>query len=262
MLAGYKPGHLLLAFVCLAGAAAHLARAANITTGDFEIGFEPSYFSGKFGTSHPIHIYYLPVDLQYKDGPASIRITLPYISVAGRGLVSGGTIIATGGPSARRGGLGDIWITGRYRFYTLNGIIPNIIPYLKLKVPTASRSMGLGTGHPDEEIGGSFQWRIGRRVFPFAQFGYRIVGKSMTLRLRNVPIYKLGGTLALAPSRYLTLVTVGHPSIQNGFGPIEELLLVYDTPLTRRTGLQLYLDKGLTKSSSAFGAGLGLTVRF
>jgi hypothetical protein len=260
MPAGYKPFRLLLAAASLAGAMTCSARGAPPQ--GFEISSEPSYFTGKFGTAQPIHIYYVPVDLQYRDGPASIQVTIPYISVTGEGILSGGTVIGTAHSPSRRGGLGDIWITGKYRFHTLNGPIPNIVPYIKVKVPTASRSMGLGTGHPDEEFGAFFQWRIGNRFFPFAKFGYRFVGKSKTLALGNAAIYEFGSTFVLAPEQYLTVLATGHPAIQRHFGPIEDLLIAYNRLLTRKLGLQLYADKGLTKSSPAFGLGAGLIMHF
>ena len=260
MPAGYKPLRLLLAAASLVGV---MMRSAGATPPDaFEISIQPSYFTGKFGTLHPIHIYYVPVDLQYRNGPASIRVTIPYISVTGQGILSGGTVIGTTGTKRRRNGLGDIWITGKYRLHTLNGPIPEIIPYLKMKVPTASRRLGLGTGEPDEEIGGFFQWRIGNRLFPFAKFGYRFVGRSNTLKLGNAAIYEFGSTLILAPERYLTLLATGHPAIQRHFGPIEDLLVAYNCLLTRRLGLQIYADKGLTRSSPAFGLGGGLMMHF
>jgi hypothetical protein len=259
MRAGHKPLYMLLAAVLLAGA---LSSTAGAAPDGFEISTQPSYFSGKFGTPHPIHIYYVPVDLVYADGPATIRVTIPYISVTGQGILSGGTVIGTTGSRQRRNGLGDIWITGKYRFHTLNGPIPDIVPYLKVKLPTASRKMGLGTGQPDEEFGGFFQWRIGSRIFPFAKFGYRIVGRSKTLKLGNAAIYEFGSTFVMAPKQYLTLLTTGHPAIQRNFGPIEDLLIAYNCLLTRGLGLQLYVDKGLTKSSPAFGLGGGLMMHF
>ena len=239
-----------------------LFQAQAASPNGFEVGTGPSYFSGKFGTSHPIHIYYLPVDVQYRDGAASIRVSVPYISVSGQGILSGGTVIGTGGAAGHRSGLGDIWVTGKYRFQTLDGIIPNIVPYFKLKAPTASRKMGLGTGQPDAEMGSFFQWKVSRWLFPFAQFGYRFVGRTRHIKLRSVPTYSFGSTFVVAPKRYLTFIASGHPAIQPGLKPLEDMLVAYNTSLTAKIGLQFYADKGLTKSSPAFGFGLGTTMHF
>src|SRR5487761_2256346 len=49
-------------------------RAQAGSAGDFTVGIEPSYFAGRYGTSHMIHIYDLPLSVAYQSGPLRLRI--------------------------------------------------------------------------------------------------------------------------------------------------------------------------------------------
>lgn len=253
-------GVLALAVVSSLG----MAQAAQAAGSDrFSIGVQPSYFEGKYGTGSKVKITYVPVFLKYKTGDASFKATIPYISVKSSGaLVSGGTVIGGSTSSGRRSGLGDIWLEGKYKLRTADGIVPNFIPYTKVKLPTASKHKSLGTGRLDAEFGSAVEWAIDKTLFPFAKVGYRIVGKPSSLNLRNVVTYQGGVTYGVEDANYLTLMYSGHQAIQRGFTATSDLIAAWDWKVDNSIGVQLYGDKGLSDGSPDFGVGLGVNVAF
>lgn len=231
--------------------------------GAFSVGMQPSYFEGDYGTGKNVKITYVPFYLKYKQGDASFKVTIPYISVkSGGALVSGGTVIGTSTTTGTRSGLGDIWLEGKYKLHTADGLVPNLVPYVKIKLPTASKSDGLGTGKTDYELGSGFEWTIGKSVFPFVKAGYRFVGKPSGKNLRNIVTYQAGSTFALAPRNYLTLMYSGREATQSGFSSASDVLIAWDFQVGKGTSLQLYGDKGLSNGSPDFGLGAGISVKF
>ena len=249
---------LTLAAAMFTGAAALAADGGTVS-----IGAQPSYFEGDYGTGNTVKMTYVPVFLKYAIDDATFKITVPYIAVRSSGvLVSGGTVIGTSSGHGSHSGLGDIWLEGKYKLHTADGVIPNLVPYAKVKLPTASKSEGLGTGKADYELGSAFEWAVDKTVFPFAKAGYRFVGKPSNRNLRNVLTYEAGSTFAVAPQNYLTLMYSGHQAIQRGFSPASDVLAAWDFNVAEGVGLQFYGDKGLSHGSPDYGLGLGATVKF
>lgn len=236
------------------------AWAASI--GEITVGLEPSFFAGTYGTSHMVRIYDLPMTVSYRSGPVRLHVEIPYIAISGSGIVIGGTAVSTGHPAGLRTGLGDIWLQAEYRLSEPRGLLPSVEPYAKLKIPTASFSNGLGTGRPDEEVGGRFGWIVRQRVFPFIRVGYRVVGKEPSLHLQDIFTFAPGITFVPVPRNYLTLLLIGHTAIQAGGPPMVSLVLAYNRRINRRWGFQTYLAHGLTAGSAAIGVGIGALAHF
>ena len=237
-------------------------RAQAGSAGDFTVGVEPSYFAGRYGTSHMIHIYDLPLSVAYQSGPLRLRIELPYIAISGSGLVIGGTAVSSGHAADLRSGPGDVWLQGEYRLNRVDGILPSVEPYLKIKVPVASYSDGLGTGRPDEEFGSRFSWEIGRHIFPFIRLGYRLIGQVPSLHLQNIFTFGPGVTVVPAEHQYVTALLIGHTAIQQNRHPAISLVVAYNFRISTRWELQAYLAHGLTAGSADIGGGLGVLTHF
>ena len=175
---------LSMAFCAVPAAARDIRITAGIT---------PSYFSGSYGTNFRTDIFYLPLDLRADSGDLTLKATIPYIRVHSEGaVIAGGAVVGTaGGQPTTRSGLGDIWLEARYRI-RLDNSGTSVSPYAKLKLGTASRANGLGTGANDVEFGGRFRTRLGTRFYPFALLGYRIQGKVAGIVLDNVLTYQAG----------------------------------------------------------------------
>lgn len=246
---------------CLAALSVPTA-ADGATTNQYAINIEPSYFGGQFGTSNTISVYEVPITVEYHGKRLRLRAEVPFVVVSGSGLISGGSVIQTNGHSIWRTGLGDIWVGADYRVLDGAGVQPSVKPYIKVKIPTASRSKGLGTGQPDIEFGSHFQWNLYGKLIPYARIGYRVVGKAPGLRLQNVLTYEAGVTWILPHHAYMTALFLDGGAIQSGTGSTEELIAAYTIQINAALEFQTYLTRGLTSNSPAFGGGMGITRRF
>ncbi|GLR68471.1 hypothetical protein GCM10010909_31520 [Acidocella aquatica] len=228
----------------------------------FSINVEPSYFGGTFGTSNTVSVYEVPVTFEYHGARLRMRLEIPYIALTGAGLLSGGSVIQTSGHPVWRTGLGDIWVGGDYRVLDTAGYRPSVRPYVKVKIPTASRAQGLGTGRPDIEFGSHFEWNLDGRILPYARAGYRVVGQAPGLKLRNAFTFEAGASVVVPHHGYVTALFLDSGTLQRGAGPAEQLIGAYTVRLTAALEFQTYLTRGLTPNSPAFGAGMGLTEKF
>ncbi len=234
-------------------------RPATVT-----LGVTPAYYVGDYGTTATTKIYYLPVWAKYKNGNLSLKVTVPYIAVESAGaLVSGGSVIAGGAGKTvtRNSGLGDIWTEAKYRFRGA-GAAPDVSPYLKIKLGTASRTNRLGTGKNDFEPGVALDWVVGRTLFPFLQFGYRMVGSPTGYNLRDVATYEGGLTYQVVEKNFVTAMFSGHQATQAGFANTADLLVAWNYYVSPGSGFQVYVDKGLSNGSPNYGVGVGAQTRF
>lgn len=230
--------------------------------GRFSIGLEPSYFSGRYGARHLIHIYVVPLSFIYRSNRLRLRVQIPYVAITGGSILGSGSVIAGSGRSNFRSGVGDVLVEGEYRLGRADGFLPSVKPYAKVKIPVTSIRWGLSTGQPDAEFGGRFAWRIQDRLFPYIQLGYRVVGGVRGLNLRNVTTHEAGLTFAVARHQFLTAVLIGHTALLRGGKPVESLVAAYDLRINDRWSVEAFAEHGLTPSSASVGGGVGLTAHF
>lgn len=251
------------AFTALLPGAAHAA--SRITLGSM-----PAFFSGTYGTGKTIDIFYIPTYIEYRNDRLRLKLTVPYESVTGLpqgASLTGATVSSRGGQTATRSasGLGDTWLEGRYTVLKGHDLLPSLTPYAKIKFATASHAAGLGSGRNDYEIGLGLDDRAGDYAFPFAHVGYRFVGKPAGLALRNIATYDVGVSYVLphARSNIVTAMFSGSQSEEKGYAGPADAIVAWNYNVTAAgTGIQLYVDKGLTNGSADYGVGLGGQIVF
>jgi len=249
--------HRYAAHVLCAVALAALPCKALAASGYATLAAEPTLISGKFGGSQTLSVYELPLTWAYHAPAWRLSVELPYLVLSGPGgVVTGSAAHGT------RGGLGDTWLGGSLRLTTPDGLRPAIMPYARLKIPTASVAQGFGTGQPDVEYGSRFEWRLGAHVYPFAQAGYRINGRAAGLNIRDAAVFALGAAVAVGPYGYASLTFEERGALQTGSGPAEIAMADYTVPLSHRFGVQAFALRGFTPANAGYGAGLGITARF
>ena len=256
---------VLLAVVGMLGSGG-LAWAATGTSaaGTTTVGVEPAYYEGTYGTSATTRIYYLPFYVEYQQNNLELKATVPLLAVHSSGTVlSGGAVVGNRGTTTSRtqSGLGDIWLEARYRIRG-TGSAPDVLPYAKIKLGTASRSSGLGTGSNDYEGGVGFEWSVGTSMFPFADIGYRFVGSAPGIVLQDIATYDAGISARVDSRDFLTGMFSGHGSEQPGFPGAADAIVAWNYNPQPDRGYQVYLDKGLSNGSPAWGIGFGVQRRF
>ncbi|MGC9128886.1 MAG: hypothetical protein ACP5GA_09175 [Acidithiobacillus sp.] len=243
--------------------------AAAEAAPQFTIGDLPSFYQGSFGTGSTLNIFYNATYLQYQQDRLRLKLTVPELSVSGLpngAVLSGGSVISRKSAATQThsaSGIGDIWLAAHYTALPAQGLMPAIVPFAKVKFGTASASQGLGTGKNDYELGLGLDETIGTRIFPFAHIAYRFVGNPPGDNLRNIWTYDLGSSFALDHRNILTGMFSGAQSEQPGYSGPADLIVAWNYNITSAgTGLQLFVDKGLSNGSPDYGVGLGGQVVF
>ncbi|MDA8130009.1 MAG: transporter [Elusimicrobia bacterium] len=127
---------------------------------DWKFSSSVNYDTGKYGTSDRTSSLYIPFTLKRYFGDASLSVTVPYLRQTSVGAVTlvGGRPSRTGMRMTRtsltakettESGLGDILLKGGYPLASerRNSFYLGLAGTLKL--PTADRDKGLGTGETD-----------------------------------------------------------------------------------------------------------------
>jgi hypothetical protein len=255
---------LRIAAFCLSMLTGLLIHAPEAAARDgITASITPSYYSGNYGTNSTTDILYIPLDVRAQTGDLTLKATIPYIRVHSQGaVIAGGAVVGnTGGQPTTRSGLGDIWLEARYRI-KLDNNGNSVSPYAKLKLGTASRAKGLGTGANDVEFGGRFRTRIGARTFPFAQLGYRIHGQAAGIVLNDILTYQAGFSYLVNADNIATLLYAGHESSQPGLAAASEIIGAWNVRAARNTDLQVFALLGLSSGSPDYGGGLSYLYHF
>ncbi len=231
-------------------------------------GASLSFFQGTFGTNSNIDIRYDSTYVQYGDANWRVKLMVPYVSESGLpngATLSGGAVVGGTGSSQTHSasGLGDVWLSSHYRIYQGSGLMPSISPYAKIKFGTASAADGLGTGRNDYEVGLGLQQTIGTTLFPFANIGYREVGNPTGQHLRNIATYQLGVSYVATQRNIFSALFSGSQAITAGAAAPADLILAWNYNVTQAgSGLQFFVDKGLSNGSANYGVGIGGQIVF
>src|ERR1043166_3033734 len=128
----------------------------------FGVGFD--YSTGHYGQAAATDIWYLPFTGTAELDHWTAKVTVPWVSITGPGVVfgAGDTSVTTNTPRSVRHtqGLGDV--IGSLA-YTID--LPEQVyldPSVKVKFPTGDRSESLGTGEYDYSLGADIYKQFGK----------------------------------------------------------------------------------------------------
>ena len=141
-----------------------------------------SYFSsGDYGGDADTDILYFPVSYSARRGKWAAQLTVPHLQVEGVGNVLvniGGVNRAVAGTQRESNkGVGDSTLAITYQMDPLSDTSPFIDFRLDVKIPTADRDKGLGTGEMDYSAQVDVSQNYGNSVL-FGTFGYTFRGKT------------------------------------------------------------------------------------
>jgi hypothetical protein len=224
---------------------------------------------GRYGTEASVEVVSAPVALRHRRGRVSVAASVPWQRIEGPGnLVGGGgplglpILVDPARPGTRsiRQGLGDARITAAYTIprERLGGVAVAAIGQVKL--PTASRSRGLGTGKADYTAAVELAGRIGP-VAPFAAAGYTIVGEPAGLDLRNAASARAGASLDQSPRAQATLSFDYAGSISPLLPDERQLSTGFETAVSKRLSLRLHGSAGLSDGAPDAAAGIGIGLK-
>ena len=227
------------------------------------IGVDKS--TGNYGLKESTDITYVPLTLKLEGKSASVKLTVPYITISGPSNVVGGIdsspIVTSKGSTTRRtvSGTGDVvasvsqaMVQNRWYGIDLTG---------KVKLPTADEKQGLGTGKTDYavQVDG---YRTSAPYTVFSSLGYRIMGQPDGVKFNNVPYASLGSLYHVNKNTSIGFALDYRQSVVDGKDPQKELSILGSYSLTQQTKLQAYYVMGQGNSSPNTAAGVLLNVRF
>lgn len=244
------------------------ARAEELKK-DWRFSTSLNYESGTYGTGTRSSSLYVPLTLKRAFGPAFASVTVPFVSQTTEGGVTnvGGRFVKTGrsrgtGRTTTESGLGDVIGRAGYAVMVEDPQPFDLTVVAKVKIPTAQRSKGLGTGEFD--AGGGLEGA--KTVAPgwtvLADVYFTAIGDPPGLDLNNQFAADAGVAYLFQPGLTGTVLIEGSNSIfPGGSAPVDARgMLDYkvDESISVNTGVLL----GLSKGASDYGFSVGGSVRF
>lgn len=252
----------LLALPVLASA---LCGQAAGEEGQFKYSAGFDYSSGKYDDDAKTTILYLPYRGGYQQGNFSGQITVSWISIDGPGTVVGGgeggvVLPGDGSETRRESGVGDTWFALSYEIERF----PVELGYLevtgKLKIPTADKDKGLGTGKADTKLQFDYLYPLDR-LTPMATLAYTRKGDPEGVNLNNVFYCSVGADWRQTGKVNLGATLDFQQASVDGSDNMLDLFGYLHYKSSSTLSITPYLYIGLSKGSPDIGGGLQLTFK-
>jgi hypothetical protein len=228
--------------------AAHLAGAQESTYPELSLSTGLNYSRGDFGTDAEIEDLYVPLGFTATFENYAFRIKVPYLSVD----------TTSEGVTTTESGLGDVSLslTAFNVLYSDDFDLALDITG-SLKLGTADRDTGLGTGENDATI-----YFDGYKFFDdatvFGSIGHRWRGEPPDVAFNDVFLAMVGVTFATEGGGLVGATLDYRESAIAGFDDIQELQGFFIVPLGEAWDLEVYAFTGFTDSSPDWGAGFSI----
>jgi len=259
--------------VIAAAAACAALLPAAARSSDWKFSSSLNYDTGKYGTPDRTNSLYVPFTLKRYFSNAALSVTIPYVRQSSVGQVAlvGGqpvratkktVVVAASETTTTESGLGDIMLRGAY---TLMREDPNSFDLAlagKVKLPTADKDKGLGTGEMDEGVGLEFAKEVVPGWTLLADGYYTVIGDPEGVRFNDQVALDIGFYKPLNKTLALTVLYATQNAIVDGNpGPRSVSgTLSYSAPddLQFSGGLVL----GLSDGSPDLGVSAGFSRKF
>lgn len=257
--------------------------AAGTAAGEYSFSTGAEYTEGDYGLESDTSALYVPFTIGYNADTFGWSVTVPYLSVTGTGEVAfsrtgirvasqdTGSVTGSGsGPGGgstttttttvtdehTESGMGDVTLSGTYRFLQGKGEQPSLAMTAKIKFATADEKKNLGTGENDY----SLQVEAGLDSL-YGYLGYLVIGDTAATDYDDIFFGAVG------ISKPLDTWSIGaeyyaEQAVLDGTDPVSEASVSLGRELGRDNWFNLYLIKGFTDSSPDWGAGVGFSHNF
>lgn len=223
------------------------------------IGHE--FSRGSYGNDTPTYLRATNLQVKYLTDAWSLRASIPYLQLDGPSAVSTDTTSTTTSANRNRRieGMGDTTLAASY-FVTLAENewleIGN-----KLKIPTANRNTGLGTGEYDWALE-SFYYRKHGNLTGIIGGGYKWNGRRAQDTFQDTDYYSVGVIYSLSATTRIGIVTDSRRSLYADQPRVREATSFLHYQINRKLALQAYCYTGFTTASPDLGMGLSLQSSF
>jgi hypothetical protein len=242
----------------LAGAISLLSQIASAGTASVATGFDST--SGNYGTSSNTSILTIPVIGKYETDSWLFKLTVPYLRITTiSGVIPGvGPMKKGGAVATTQSGLGDVVAASTYFAIEGDEETPGLDLTAKIKLPTANKNAGLGTGETDYAIQADVYQSMDK-VTLMGAIGRKFLGSSATLPLNDIFYGSVGVSYRATDN-----VSVGgsldaaQASFASGSNVLE-LSVYVSRKIDKAKKIQGYILKGFADGSPDTGLGVLLT---
>ena len=233
-----------LAMAC-AGSLAHGGES------EFSLSTGLEYSSGGYGGTDDIEELYVPVTGAIYFDRVALSVTVPYLSVRAPNATSETDPVE----ATTQSGLGDVVLSATvfdvFSDYE-RGIALDITG--KIKIGSADRDKGLGTGEEDYLLRASF-YKFFDHFTLMGSGGYKVRGDPPGVDLNNTLLGSIGGSFAVSEvARAGIIYDYREASLQNA-DPVSEVTVFLGRRMTETWYLQFYAFGGFSDSSPDWGGG-------
>ena len=263
----------LLAVVVLPLASQGAEEASPIP--GWQVGESVNYTTGTYGTGNRTTTLYLPLTMRRLFGNGDLALVIPFVTITsncGVTLVSGVPLQTNGlcpqQPSGKfptrvtNSGLGDVLLRGRYTVLQESGVMPSVALTARVKIPTADRDRGLGTGEWDEGLGLTLTKSLTKELLGFADAGYTFIGNPPGSDLRNQWSYDIGLGYILTSSVLISVYYEEARALVAGFQNPRDILTSMTWAMTSALRFTTSFEAGLSTGAPEYAVNVGLSIRF
>lgn len=258
-----------LAWLLAAALPCGAQQPAAVQAKNWEFSSAVNYDTGKYGSKDRTDSIYIPFTLKRYYLNADLSLTVPLLRQSSKGLVTrvGGRPVRVAGRNAAavntaEAGLGDILLRGAYTLKLDGPRSFDLGLAGRLKLPTADKRKGLGTGEIDEGAGLEFAKEISPTWTLLADGYYTIIGDPPGLRLNDQLSVDMGFYRPLRKNLGLTVLYETQNALIDGNPDPRSLsgTVSYGTP--EGTQWAFGLSLGMSDGSPGLGLGLGVNRKF
>lgn len=227
------------------------------------------YQQGDYGTGAKVETIATTVGVGVRKGRVRVAAAVPYLRttapqdvVVSQGGLFGTPLLAGSASQTmrtRREGLGDATLQAAYDL-PVAGFATSLGGGVKL--PTASRDKGLGTGEVDYAVNAQVARPLGNGVTPFAALGYTIVGEPQDFAVRNTVSGTAGTRVALSSGVNAALSYSYEQSASERLSDRQSLGAGLGVVLGQKLQLGLQGEAGLSQGAPDLKLGLRIGTGF
>ncbi len=229
--------------------------------GELSLSTGVDFTTGDYGETTDTDIWYVPFTAKYETDRTILKITVPYLRLAGPGVVVGDTVVgASNGRRRTESGVGDVITSAFFNLLSGSGRAPLIDLGVKVKFGTADEDKGLGTGEEDV----SLQLDLAERVGQFSLFGtvgYKWRGDPEGFELENSAYLSVGGGRKLRPKTSGGLILDIKESSSRGQENVVELTAYVGWKVRKGISVLGYAVVGFSDTSPDGGIGFQVNYR-
>ncbi|MFA6434986.1 MAG: transporter [Elusimicrobiales bacterium] len=236
---------------------------------DWKFSSSVNYDTGKYGTSDRTNSIYVPFTLKRYYGGADLSVTAPYLRQSSTGQIVwvGGTPVRTARGKAttatsEQSGLGDITVRGTCPLKRNKSKSFDLALAGRIKLPTASKNKGLGTGEFDEGAGLEFSKEVIPGWTMLADGYYTLIGDPPGANFNDQVSLDLGFYRPLRENLSLTVLFETQSAIVDGNAAPRSISGTLSYSVPEGTQFSSGLTLGMSDGSPDIGISAGFSRKF